>query len=288
MIKTKAQRKHLYTPLRYPGGKTSLFEFFSSIIDEHQWKNVVYIEPYAGGAGAALSLLMLGRVEAIVINDFDPAIFAFWDSVVNNSQGFIEKIRSTETTVDEWRHQKSIYKAADTDHPLELGFATFFLNRTNRSGILNAGPVGGMDQTGKWKIDARYNKEALISKIQLIQSMRQRISVSNEDGIEVIKKYGSLDTSFFYVDPPYFVKGAELYLNAFKQKNHEDLAHTLNEFKDSKWLLTYDNEPEIRELYPQRSYRPFDLKYSVHHNNHAGSELMFFSDVIDMSIVDRL
>jgi len=288
MIKTKIHRKHLYTPLRYPGGKTSLFDFFSQIIERHQWKDAVYIEPYAGGAGAALSLLMLGKVKAIVINDYDPAIHAFWQSVVNDTQSFIEKIRSTDTTVEEWRRQKSIYKAADASHPLELGFATFFLNRTNRSGILNAGPVGGMAQTGNWKIDARYNKEALISKIQLIQGMRDSIFVTNKDGIEIIKEYGSLDTSFFYVDPPYFVKGAELYLNAFKQQNHEDLAHTLNEFKNSKWVLTYDNEPEIRELYPQRNYRPFDLKYSVHHNNHSGSELMFFSNAIDINLVDCL
>lgn len=288
MIKTKSHRKHLYTPLRYPGGKTSLFEFFGQLINQHGWSDITYIEPYAGGAGAALSLLILDKVDAIVINDYDPAIYAFWASVVYDTDQFVEKILNTQTDVKEWQKQKNIYKLADLSNPLDLGFATFFLNRTNRSGILNAGPVGGMAQTGNWKIDARYNKEALVNKIRLIQQRKDSIRVTNKDGIEIIKEFGHYNSSFFYVDPPYFVKGADLYLNAFKTKNHEELAQVLNEFKQSKWVLTYDNEPEIRQLYPKRNYRPFDLKYSAHQNSRAGSELMFFSDALNMEIIDRL
>ncbi|HVV67410.1 MAG TPA: DNA adenine methylase [Candidatus Saccharimonadales bacterium] len=288
MIKTKTHRKHLYTPLRYPGGKTSLFEFFSHVIESHNWKDVIYIEPYAGGAGAALSLLILGKVNAVIINDYDPAIYSFWLSIINDTDSFIEKIETTELTIEEWQKQKKIYKAADLNRPLDLGFATFYLNRTNHSGILNAGPIGGMAQTGKWKMNARYNKTSLINKIRLIQSKKDKISVTHKDGIEIIKEYGSTDKSFFYVDPPYFIKGTDLYLNAFKLEDHENLANTLNEFKNSKWLLTYDNEPEIRQLYVLRNYRPFDLRYSAHPNSGSGSELMFFSNVINPQVIDGI
>jgi DNA adenine methylase len=288
MIQTKTQRKHLYTPLRYPGGKTSLYEFFNQVISRHGWNDITYIEPYAGGAGAALTLLILEKVHSIVINDYDPAIHAFWISIVNDTDRFINLINETSMTVEEWRKQKEIYKAADASDPLGLGFATFYLNRTNRSGILNAGPIGGVAQNGRWKIDARYNKDALIQKIKLISSNRDRITVTNKDGVDVIREYAQLDSSFFYVDPPYFVKGADLYLNAFKTKNHEELANVLNELHDTKWLLTYDSEPEIQALYAQRNYRPFDLKYSAHHNTKMGSELMIFSDVINMPIVDGI
>jgi DNA adenine methylase len=288
MIQTKTQRKHLYTPLRYPGGKTSLFEFFDQVIQGHDWKDITYIEPYAGGAGAAVSLLILNKVKSIVINDYDPAIYSFWKAIIERGDDFVEKILTTPITIEEWNKQKLIYKKADKDDFLELGFATFFLNRTNRSGILNAGPIGGKEQLGTYKIDARYNREKLIQKIRLIQSRRDDITVTNQDGIAIIEKYASKKGSFFYVDPPYFVKGTDLYLNAFKIKDHEKLAAALNQHSSAKWLLTYDSEPEILDLYRARSYRAFDLKYSAHHNTKSGSELMIFSDVIDVSIIDNL
>jgi len=288
MIKTKTQRKYLLTPLRYPGGKTSLFEFFDEIIKKHEWKDVTYIEPYAGGAGAAISLLLLEKVRSIVINDYDPAIYSLWFAITEYNKEFTELVMITPVTVEEWERQKKIYKTADTSDRLLLGFATFFLNRTNHSGILNAGPIGGKKQLGKWKIDARYNKQNLIEKIKLIGLYSDRITVLNEDGADVIERYAKDKKSFFYVDPPYFVKGADLYLNAFKLKDHQKLARSLNKHKKSKWLLSYDNEKDILDLYPDRQYRTFDLKYSAHHNSKVGSELMIFSDTIDINIVDDI
>lgn len=285
MIKTKIERKFLYTPLRYPGGKTSLFRFFEEIIDHNQWRDVVYIEPYAGGAGAALSLLMTNRVSSIVINDYDGAIYSFWASILNETDAFVEMISNVSTTPEEWRKQKEIYRAAEVNRPLELGFATFFLNRTNRSGILNAGPIGGHAQNGEWKMDARFNRPALIDKIKLIATFKDRIKVSNIDGLQLIEEYAEYQSSFFYIDPPYFVKGAKLYLNAFKSEDHEELAVVLNKYKDAKWVLTYDSVPEVRQLYRNRNYAPFDLNYSAHHDTRSGSEIMIFSDALDEAIL---
>lgn len=288
MIKTKTERKHAYTPLRYPGGKTSLFGYFASVIEAHGWKGLTYIEPFAGGAGAALSLLFLEKVEAVVINDYDPAIYAFWKAVTESNDDFVNLIETTPVTVAEWEFQKKIYKAADLSDLLKLGFATFFLNRTNRSGILNAGPIGGKQQLGRWKIDARYNKSAMIDKIRLIGLYRKRITVLNQDGNEVIEKYVKGKNSFFYVDPPYFIKGADLYLNAFKLADHQKLATTLSKYPNAKWLLSYDNEENIVDLYANFNYEVFLLKYSAHHNSKSGSELMVFSDAINQGILRGL
>ena len=288
MIKTKTHRKYLLTPLRYPGGKTSLFEFFDEVIKRHEWQDITYIEPYAGGAGAAISLLLLEKVNSIVINDYDPAIYSFWLAIKEHNTEFIERILNTPTTVEEWERQKKVYKAADISDRLSLGFATFFLNRTNRSGILSAGPIGGKRQLGEWKIDARYNKQKLIEKIKLIGLYSDRITIINEDGADVIERYAKDPKGFFYIDPPYFVKGADLYLNAFKLKDHQKLANSLNTHSKAKWLLSYDNEKEILDLYPDRQHRTFDLKYSAHHNSKVGSELMIFSDAIDLDIVDHI
>ncbi|MBW3569060.1 DNA adenine methylase [Candidatus Parcubacteria bacterium] len=281
MLTTKIKRKHYFTPLRYPGGKTSLFNYFDQIIKDNKWRDIKYIEPYAGGAGAALSLLLLEKVDSIVINDYDPAIYAFWKSVLDNTDDFIDLIDSTPLSVNEWETQKRIYKIADYNKLLRLGFATFYLNRTNRSGVLNGGPIGGKAQEGNWKIDARYNKKALIDRIRLISLYKDRIKVTKSDGIKVIKKYAIDPKAFLYIDPPYFVKGANLYLNAFKLEDHKRLAEVLNELNNSKWILTYDNEENIKKLYLRRRQEPFSLKYSVHRNSKVGSEIMIFSDSIN-------
>ena len=173
-------------------------------------------------------------MKEIVINDYDPAIYSFWVAVTGHNAEFIKLIETTPVTVEQWEIQKKIYKAADTSDRLSLGFATFFLNRTNRSGILNGGPIGGKQQLGEWKIDARYNKQNLIDKIKLIGLYSDRITVLNEDGADVIERYAEDPSSFFYVDPPYFVKGADLYLNAFKLKDHQRLANSLNKHRSSK------------------------------------------------------
>ena len=236
----------------------------------------------------AISLLLLEKVSSIVINDYDPAIYSFWFAITKHNAEFIERVATTPVTIEEWERQKKIYKAVDVSDKLSLGFATFFLNRTNYSGILSAGPIGGKKQLGEWKVNARYNKQSLIEKIKLIGFYSNRIAVLNENGVDVIERYAKDPRSFFYIDPPYFVKGAELYLNAFQLKDHQKLACSLNEYNKSKWLLSYDNERDILDLYPDRQYRTFNLSYSAHHNSKVGSELMIFSDTIDMSIIDEM
>lgn len=281
-IITKVQRKHLYTPLRYPGGKTSLFEFFASVIDYNELSGVKYIEPYAGGAGAALSLLVLGKVESIVINDYDTAIYSFWRAIIDTPEDFIRLIEATPVTMDEWHKQKAIYISKRGSH-LELGFATFFLNRTNRSGILTGGVIGGKSQTGKWKLDARFNKEALIGRIRTIQRHRDNIEVLNEDGLKIIEEYGKNSSSLFYVDPPYYEQGASLYYNSYKHDAHAELSSLLNDYAGiTKWMLTYDNIEPILELYKERkNQEPFILNYQAN-TSKKGSEIMVFSDCLSM------
>ena len=278
MIKTKVHRKLQFTPLRYPGGKTSLFQFFDEIIKLNNWADVKYIEPYAGGAGAALSLLLLEKVDSIVINDLDPAIFAFWSTILDSTDEFLKKIENTAVTVSEWQKQKEIYKNKNADLH-ELGFATFFINRTNHSGVMNAGPIGGLKQGGNYKIDARYNKEKMIAKIKLIAMYRDRITVLNQDGVEVFRKYAQNDTSFFYIDPPYYKQGKGLYMNFFNDRQHQKLAGVLTKNRHRKWILTYDNEPEILQMYSEfeRQRTTFPLRYSANGASTA-RELMIFSD----------
>ncbi|HUP60249.1 MAG TPA: DNA adenine methylase [Thermoanaerobaculia bacterium] len=272
----RGRRRRYYSPLRYPGGKTILYPFFERKIVESGLTDVTYVEPFAGGAGAAIALLLNESIDRIVINDLDKALYAFWRSAVFESERLIEAIERTPVTVKEWRKQKAIYENKRAKG-FERGFATFFLNRTNLSGILNGGPIGGLDQTGKWKIDARYNKPALIERIRTIAEYRGRITVTNEDGVELVGRYLRHKNTFVYLDPPYYEKAADLYLNFYVERDHARLAKKLNAHPDAPWLLTYDDRPEILKLYPNRKALNFSLSYNAYERR-RGHELMILSD----------
>lgn len=265
------------SPLRYPGGKGLLYSRLRTIIRVNDLTKSIYVEPYAGGAGAALALLVSGQVQRIAINDLDPAIFAFWTSVVTHPDEFTKRVKTIDLNVDEWEKQRNVYLNADRDDYLNLGFATFYLNRTNRSGILNGGPIGGKEQTGNYKIDARFNRDGLSERIRLIALHADRILVTNNDGMEVISRYADDEQAFIYADPPYFEKAGSLYLNAFKKTDHEDLASCLNSVQRARWILTYDNVPQVAELYSELRRRLFALNYSAHRVTKA-REVMVFSD----------
>lgn len=271
-----ARKRVTISPLRYPGGKGLLYSRLRSIVRENGLTSSVYVEPYAGGAGAALALLVTGQVEQIVINDLDPAVFAFWKAVVTQPDEFIALIKSVELSVDEWERQREIYITSDRDNHLLLGFATFYLNRTNRSGVLNGGPIGGKGQTGNYKIDARFNRNGLAERIRLIALHADRIAVTNEDGLHVIEQYSARSDAFIYADPPYFEKAGSLYLNAFCDSDHSALADCLRQVQYAKWILTYDNVPRVVELYSDFRRRYFSLNYSAHHVMRA-CEIMVFS-----------
>lgn len=281
VIPLKRQLEHFYSPLRYPGGKSSLFSFFSSLIEKNGLQHVQYVEPYAGGAGAALPLLILGKVDFIVINDLDRAVYAFWKAVTEDTERFIRRIHETPITINEWYRQREVYRHKDVEL-FDLGFAAFFLNRTNRSGIIEGGVIGGVNQTGKWPLNARFNKESLIQKIEIIARHKQHIVVLNEDGLEVIRRYADAPTVLFYVDPPYYFKGSLLYLNSYNHNDHSRLADLLNSLTEARWILSYDNVPQVRELYSART-KKYD--FSLYHHAHASkaaSEIMVLSDNLEL------
>lgn len=272
-------RRPRISPLRYPGGKSALYSRLRKMIRDMDLAGCTYVEPYAGGVGAGLGLLVTGQVERVVINDLDPAINAFWTTVQSEPGWLIERIHKTKLDVTEWRRQREIYVAADTSDLSELGFATFYLNRTNRSGVLNGGPIGGLGQTGNYKIDARFNKEGLAERIRILSLYAENIIPTSRDGIEVISEYAPKDDVFIYADPPYFEKAGSLYLNAFSAADHEDLARVLNSVANRPWVLTYDNAPQVAELYAERRRREFELHYSAHRVRTA-TEVAVLSDVV--------
>lgn len=267
------------SPLRYPGGKNRLSAFIGVAIQNLNIPNCTYIEPFAGGAGVALSLLLDGVVENIVINDFDRAIYSFWRAIKQDPQGLIDRIEKTPITIEEWYKQKEVYSSSLT-YSLDLAFATLFLNRTNRSGILNAGPIGGYSQAGEWKLDVRFDRAKLISKIESIAAHRKHITVYSKDIISLLHNYVPrfVQNIFIYFDPPYYNKGQKLYKNFLTPNDHQRIHNVIVSEIYTPWIMTYDDVSEISSLYADYSTRKFDLTYSAA-NKGIASELMIFSDI---------
>lgn len=273
-----------YSPLRYPGGKAKLSSFIIEVLHHNDLKEPHYLEPYAGGAGAALRLLFEEYVESITINDADLRIRCFWIAITKHTDAFLGLLENVEVNIEEWYRQREVYRNCDLRKVLKVGFATFFLNRTNRSGIIhNSGPIGGYDQTGNYKIDARFNREQLARRIQRIGIYSDRIRVDGIDGLSLLKKTNQnwlySKRTFVYLDPPYYGKGANLYMNPFTHKHHVQLAEYLRSPKNFPWIMTYDNVEAIKELYKRFPQFGFSLSYSAYERR-RGQELLIHPESI--------
>lgn len=273
------QMRRNVSPLRYPGGKRAFAPRLSALIECNNLRGCRYIEPYAGGAGTALELLRTGLVSSVAINDKDPAVYWLWKAALTEGERFIEAIHSVPLTIEEWRRQREILRARKTG--FDLGFAAFYLNRTCVSGVIKhcGGPIGGYDQSGSYKIDCRFHRPALAAKVRFIHSNKDRIKVSNQDAMTFLRKnVGGKNDTLTYLDPPYYHKAAELYLNAYKHEDHESLRDFLLDFyQDFYWILSYDYCEEILELYRQHRHATFHTHHALA-NKGRKREFMTVSD----------
>lgn len=262
-----------YSPLRYPGGKQKITPVIENILQ--YTGHAAFIEPFAGGAGVSLELLFKGTVNQVILNDFDKGIYSFWNAVLTETDRFIKDIEKVNVTVEEWERQKHIYINSECSY--ELGFATFFLNRTNRSGIIKGGMIGGVDQTGKYKINARFNKKSLIKRIEKIGLHKDNILLYNEDiGTFINNHILNYPDAFIFFDPPYYKAGKQVYSTFFTPDDHIRFANAIKSLKNN-WIITYDNSPEIKEFFADYVIKEIALNYSIT-SAHKNTELIIFSN----------
>lgn len=278
-----------YTPLRYPGGKGKLSYYIKSLLEENSITDGCYVEPYAGGAAIALDLLVNEYVRKVTINDADPAIFSFWHSVMTEADALCGMIENCQVTMDTWYQQKEILNSPNANPSLELGFAAFFLNRTNRSGILKAGVIGGKEQSGEWKMDVRFKKEDLISRIIRVSTFKNRVQVTNLDAVELLLNVqnitGYSEKLLVYLDPPYYVKGQDLYRNFYEYEDHVKVKASLVQSGIKNWLVSYDNASEIKEIYSDFRQSEYSLSYTAQ-SKKLGREVMIYSDSLSIPQTD--
>lgn len=266
------------SPLRYPGGKACIFPFISNLFYENDLIGTNYAEPYAGGSGLALKLLFNEFVNNIYINDLDKSVYSFWKVILDQNLRFCDWVENVEVNLDSWHHYKTIQKDISKHPDFAIAQSFFFLNRTNVSGVIKGGAIGGLKQEGNYKIDVRFNKEDLINRIQRILLFKDRIKVTNYDGLSFIKRISKLkDDVFIYLDPPYLQKGANLYMNFYCREDHKKLAQHINTV-DNKWLVSYDTHDFIIQLYKQ--YKKINYQLSQSASNRMGDEILVFSKKI--------
>lgn len=266
------------TPLRYPGGKGSLKYFLANALVDNGLYGKALVEPFCGGAGASIPLLEAGMIDHLYLNDKSPAVFNFWKNVFFNTGEFLNVISKCDVTLEEWGRQKHIANNPNDYSSIEVGFSTFFLNRCNRSGLLSAGPIGGMEQAGKYKIDCRFNKENLINRIEKISSFRDKVSVSGQDASVFLESLSDdvLNESLIFIDPPYVAQGKSLYKGySFSEKDHEEFSRYIKQ-KAWKWIITYDDHPLIHALYAERAVGVIELSYLMQ-SAKLGRELLVAS-----------
>jgi DNA adenine methylase len=265
------------SPLRYPGGKSKIYDKVKNLIIINGYSNRMYVEPFAGGFGIGIGLLCEGVVPSAILNDFDVHIYHFWYSVLNDTENLLRLITDIPITIDERERQKHNYGDTDSD-TLTDGFATLFLNRVNFSGVIKGGPIGGIDQSGAYKIDCRFNKEDLKRKIEIIAGLESKIRLYNKDA-EYLIRMSLMKIKlpmFLNIDPPYVIKGSQLYTNYFTEGNHIDLQRVITKHLDSKfpWIITYDDCPLVRGLYKNYSMKEYDISHNAG-GTVLGKELIF-------------
>lgn len=269
------------TPLRYPGGKSAFAPYIKSMLEANDLVGGDYMEPFAGGAGVALDLLFSGYCLNIHINDLDPAIYHFWHAITSDTEAFLKLIVDCPITMEEWSRQKYVLTHLAEFSALEHGFAAFYLNRTNRSGILKGGVIGGKNQTGNYKLDARFNKAGLIERIEKIANYADWIHVYNFDALELLRRAEFLlpKQSLIYLDPPYYVKGQGLYRNFYNHEDHENIQRMLDVI-EIPWVVSYDNCAEIKEIYKDYRQDEYILDYCAY-KKIKGSEVMIFGPGVE-------
>lgn len=255
------------SPLRYPGSKQSLVKYAERFLRANKLVGREWIEPCAGGASIALSLISRGLVPRATIVEKDPLIHAFWKCLKTDGAILCELARKLSITVQTWQEFQKYREpeAVDRFPPMELALAGLFFNRVNYSGIIGAKPIGGMSQSSDYKIDCRFTKSTVIDRMVDAARLMDRIAVVGGDGLSYLRRSHarlSRRGSVVYVDPPYFVQGKKLYRYHFVERDHVRLARFLNEAK-FPWLVSYDNDPFVVSLFSSHNIRPICLRYTV-------------------------
>lgn len=305
-MKKKRLTNGANSPLRYPGGKGKITTFVGNVLEANGITGT-YVEPFAGGAGIAINLLLAEKVESIVINDLDDGVASFWRAVIEDTEWLIDQIEHVpfdynqvennlgpEGYIKYWRDTKLRYENNRYQSYKHKGFDFFMLNRMNVSGIVKGGPIGGTSQQNTYNITSRFNRETLCGRILRIAALKDRITVTSFEASDFCKRLTAGDICetndcLVFVDPPYFIQGKNLYNSYATDEVHRCIAESLLSQNKWKWVLTYDEAPEINELYPENAVNKYEYAITYSANKRGKyNEYLFSSPGLYVTSFDKV
>ncbi len=285
---------HPISPLRYPGGKASLSRYIADVLESNLLTSCTFYEPYVGGGSISLELLERGSITKAVWLEKDPLVFAFWHCLLHQGYELYDEIESLDITIEKW---KSLLSFRDVREPpecdeelLNLGVAGLFFNRTNFSGILKAGPIGGRSQLSDYSLDCRFKKDRMLGLIKyLYEKYSGHIEIYYGDALTFLeaRRCEILNSfSFVYIDPPYYKKGKNLYRYYYTDEDHTRLANHITS-QSYPWLVSYDDDLFIRNLYKNSEIQPIYLDYTAY-TSRKGMELLISNLEIPPPVYEKL
>jgi DNA adenine methylase len=281
--------KRVMSPLRYPGSKVRITELIAGLLERNLLVGSHLYEPFAGGSAVSLALLGNGFVPSATWIERDPMIFAFWKMVKERPEALIERMMSGKVTLAAWRRMlpmRAIERPTKANLA-DLGYAGLFFNRTCFSGIIGAGPIGGLTQNSTYKINCRFNKKELAAMIRECSGIMKKVEIAFGDGVAFLQKecLKMPSHSVVYIDPPYVLNGHKLYRYHFKKSQHEALADAVNDLR-VPWLMSYDNHDLIRDLYVGEQAK-FVKTYQSLQGSRFVKEILLLSDDFMLPSSDR-
>jgi len=242
----------LRSPFRYPGGKTWLVPYVREWLESFA-RQEMFIEPFAGGAIASLTIAFEDRAGYVIIAETDEYVSAVWRTILSGrAEWLADKILRFDLTVDNVK--KELDRSSKTHlTQKDRAFSAILRNRVQRGGIM--APGAGLVKSGEKNkgIKSRWYPETLARRIRDIADYRDKITFFHGDGFDLIEDFIPERKVAFFIDPPYTVSSRRLY-NHWKF-DHERLFGLLKKLKGN-YLVTYNDTEEIRDF--ARSYKiPF-------------------------------
>jgi DNA adenine methylase len=248
------------SPFRYPGGKTWLIPTVRQWLKQERKIAKELIEPFAGGAIVSLTAAFEKMAEHITMIEMDEEIAAVWEVILNGKNKWLaDKIYSYDLT-----HTNVKAELENPNKKLhDIAFCTILKNRVFHGGILAKG--SGMIKNGEngKGITSRWYPKTLRDRILAINYVKDKITFISGDAFEILEQNINNKSVYFFIDPPYTIAGKRLY--TYFDIDHERLFELTSQLQ-GKFMLTYDDTPEIRQLTNKYNlqFRTIPMKTTLH------------------------
>jgi DNA adenine methylase len=258
---------------RYPGGKSKLRNSISEHLNVYANKlDLEYREPFFGGGSVGLKFISDNpQWKKVWINDKDLGVANLWTSVIrfpNELKKMVQDFKPSIEIFDKYKLEL-LSNSTVSQNASEIvlhGFKKLAIHQISYSGLgtKSGGPLGGREQKSKYKIDCRWSPDYICKKIDKLHNQFSKLEIKHQSctSFDFEDLVNSTENSFIYLDPPYYIKGNELYQFGFTKEDHKKMADVLK-YTNHPWILSYDDCPEVRRLYSWAEINIIYVNYSI-------------------------